>query len=526
MSVPDCSRRNGSATDVGATGISSGLMERISRARSCVYDVGAKTPLERIELGGNRDGQSNVYLKREDASLIRSYKWRGAYFKMAQCVAEGNRGPFVTTSAGNHAQGVALAASRLGVAATIFMPVSTPELKRLSVKRLGAEFVRIVFVGDRFDQTSAAALGFADETGATFVPPFDDLDVIAGQATVASEILEQLPETDVIFVPIGGGGLASGVSVFCRDHDREVRVVGVEVTGQDSMTRSIEAGRRIRMEDVGQFCDGTAVGCPGRLTFELCRQNLVEIVSVSDEQVCGAIEFLWEERRLITEPSGAIALAGLLAEVSRRGGSPGGQDATVNQVAIVSGGNTDFRMLPSIVQGSQGSRPTRKFFRVEIPERRGALIELLDRFLDDINIVDFQYGKTDSRIALPIVGISGEPGQLDRLEAEWNRLGVVAKEVSHEQSVMFRVIPFRDDCVQGSLFLHVDFPNRPGALRDLMRELGGLTNICYFNYSDSGQLEGHALIGFEIAQAEIRERVCDAIRSVGLRFREFSFGSL
>lgn len=492
--------------------------ERIAAAESRVYDVNPSTPIEPIELPAARI-RPRVYLKREDQSRIGSYKWRGAYFKMFRCVESGNRGPFVTSSAGNHAQGVALAARHLGVKATIFMPVTTPDLKKLSVKRLGGSQVTVVFDGDRFEQTSRSAYDYSVDTGATLVPPFDDLDVIAGQATVATEIVNQLPDVDVVFVPIGGGGLASGISFFCKHHARDIRVVGVEVTGQDSMRNAIEAGHRTCLVRVDQFCDGTAVGQPGEWTFEFCRRYLDEIITVSNEQVCASIESLWEERRLITEPSGAIAFAGLLSVCESAPASIENQA----WVAIVSGGNTDFRTLPSIVRRSQRNPPTRRYFRIEIPEQRGALIELLDRFLDDVSIVDFQYGKTDDENAFPVLGVRGKSEQLERLESQWQNLGMNAIDVSHEQSVLFRVIPFRSDLVARPLFLHIDFPERPGALRDLMRRVSEFTSICYFNYSESGQLEGHALIGFEFWEAQHSHRLTAAIREMGLPFREFRF---
>lgn len=322
------------------------LSDRISRALTRVYDLHPATPLEPFELSIQG---AVAYLKREDTSVIRSYKWRGAYFKMIQCVESGNRGPFVTASSGNHAQGVALAANRLGVPATIFMPVSTPELKQRSVKKLGGTGVSVVLTGDSLEQASRAAADYLIKTAATLIPPFDDLDVIAGQATIAHEVLGQLPDVDVIFVPIGGGGLASGVSHYCQAGSRQVQVIGVEVLGQDSMRTSIEAGWRTRLDPLDLFCDGTAVNCPGELTFEICRRHLSRIVTVTNEQVCAAIATLWESRRLITEPSGAVALAGLIASGKSGDINPARQKC----VAIVSGGNTDFRTLPMIVQRSQ-----------------------------------------------------------------------------------------------------------------------------------------------------------------------------
>lgn len=493
------------------------LIENLNDSRKLaaewVYEADRPTPTDRLttEFG-------ELVLKREDLSYIRSYKWRGAYFKLKKCVQAGQRGPFVATSAGNHAQGVALAASRLGVDVHIFMPRSTPRLKQRAVERIGASHVNIRLIGDNYEQASEAAAEFAQSDNLSVIPPFDDVDVIAGQSTIGDELLKEVDELGVVFVPIGGGGLASGVAFSLKQQRPSIQVIGVEVVGQDAMCRSIQEQKIQCLESVDIFCDGTAVMKPGAVTFDLCREFLDEVITVTNEQVCAAIQLLWEEKRLITEPSGAIGLAGCLAWCQQRSSAQMPAETHGVNCVIVSGGNTDFLTLPSIVRRSQMAQPTRCYFRFEIDEQKGSLISLLDLLFDDVNIVDFQYGKTSRSRAFPVLGLYATPEQQQEMLERIKASGIPAEDVSGRQSSRFRVIPFRPDLTENPRFLQVDFPDRPGALRDLMREVSDLTNICYFNFNETGEVEGHALIGFEFhtdQDAEACERV---LKSLGFHY--------
>lgn len=483
------------------------LHRACQQAAETIYSIDQPTPIQTFELP---KAAGVIYLKREDASKIRSYKWRGAYNTLFQSVKKGNRGPFVTTSAGNHAQGVALAAAALEVHAVVYMPRSTPSLKQEAVRKHGRSFVEVRLVGDSFEQALAAATDYANETNATMISAFDDLNVIAGQSTVGIELLEQIPNLNVVFVPVGGGGLASGIAFALKKNAPDVRVVGVEVRGQDSMSQSISESRQISLSKVDRFCDGTAVATPGNLTWQLCREYLDEIITVSNEQVCGAIQQLWEQERLVPEPSGAIALAGLLLATQDRTIDPRTQICA----AIVSGGNVDFRTLPMIVQRSQFAQATRRFFRFDIAERNGSLIGLLDQFLEGINIIDFRYGKTGLDSAAPVLGLSALPEQfelfLDKLRAAKQPF----EEVTADQATLYRIIAFRPDLTRFPYFLHIDFPDRPGALRELMREVSSLTSICYFNFNDTGQSEGHALIGFDFEKQSDRDILLQVIEDL------------
>jgi len=485
------------------------LLDRCAEAAETVYSIDQPTPVEELYLPGNA---GPITLKREDLSRVRSYKWRGAFNKMSRCVEAGDRGPFLATSAGNHAQGVAIAAAKLGVDATVFMPQSTPRLKQDAVIRHGAGQVQVHLEGDSFEQALDAANRFGAETNATVLPPFDDPDVIAGQSTVAREILDQVEGVETVFVPIGGGGLASGVAFLLKHLAPDVRVIGVEVDGQDSMSRSIRASDLLSLPRVDRFCDGTAVATPGRITMELCSRYLSETITITNTQVCAAIQLLWEQKRLVPEPSGAIALAGLLLAM---------QDGSVDPVnekcvCIVSGGNVDFLTLPLIVKGSQAAQPSRRYFRFHIDERNGSLIGLLDKFLDGINIVDFRYGKTGHEIASPVLGLQATSKRFEEFIAALESAGQQFEDVTEHQATMYRIIAFRPDLASHPYFLHIDFPDRPGALRDLMRKASPLTSICYFNFNDTGQAEGHALIGFEFTDPADRDGLHEILR--GMRF--------
>ncbi len=488
------------------------LLTEIERAVQTVYQLDDPTPLEPLRLpgpdtvkGGAASSIANVFLKREDRSRIHSYKWRGAFNKMSWLVESGFRGPVIATSAGNHGQGVAAAASRLGLFATVFMPTSTPLLKQKSVLEHGGPNVEIVLAGDNFDESQTHAAAFAESNGATVIHPFDDLQVIAGQATVGVEILEQMSLVDRIYLPIGGGGLASGVAAWCKHKSPATKIIGVEVEGQDSMRQSLAAQQRITLKEVDRFCDGTAVALPGAITFELCKSLLDEIVTVTNDEVCAAIQVAWEEKRLITEPSGAIALAAVLAN------RPAHDESVV---AVVSGSNTDFLTIPVIARRSQMSKPSLRYFQFEISENKGSLINLLDQLMDGVNIVDFQYGKTSLDTAAPVLGFNATPEELDQFVARLNSTTISATEVSGDQTVAYRVIPFQPGLTRDPCFLRVDFPDRPGALRELMRRSSGLTSICYFNFIESGESEGHALIGFEFEMPSMRDQFFEVLNEL------------
>ena len=489
------------------------FQDEIARAVQTVYVLDTATPMDTMEI----EGGARIHLKREDASKIHSYKWRGAFNKMTRLKESGWDGPCVATSAGNHAQGVAASARQLDMQATIFMPTSTPLLKQTSVIRHGGSNVKIELVGDTFDESQVSAIEFAAKVSATILPPFDDPLVIAGQATVGVEILDQTPDVQFIYVPVGGGGLASGVAAFVKHTAPHVKVIGVEVAGQDSMRQSIEAGKRVTLPHVSRFCDGTAVACPGEHTFEFCREHLDEIIVVTNDQVCRSIQVAWEEKRMITEPSGAIALAGALSRNHDRGD---------NVVVVISGSNTDFLTIPIIARRSRLTQPTRCYYQFEISEKDGSLIGLLDQLMDGINIVDFQYGKTSHDCATPVLGFNGTQKELDQFASRIESTGVRAIEVTGEETVAYRVIPFQPELTKDPCLLRIDFPDRPGALREMMRRCSSFTSICYFNFQESGESAGRALIGFEFSTSENREKFFSILEQFQFNYFEVNAARL
>jgi threonine dehydratase len=451
-----------------------------------IYEVDSVTPMESMMFGEGRC----VDLKREDTSKVHSYKWRGSFNKIKSLLESGFSGSLVAASAGNHAQGVAIAAAGNRLNATIFMPLSTPVVKQDAVREFGGEFVEIRLVGDSFDESSAEAGRFAAETGAELIPPYDDLLVIAGQSTIGIEILQQLKHKPThAFLPIGGGGMAAGVASVFKRLSPETKLIGVEAVDQDSMGISYREGERKTVGLLDRFCDGTAVAIPGKLPFEICRALINEFITVTNAEVCDAIQELWQRKRIIVEPSAALGMAALIKSDLQKDDRP---------VTVLSGSNVDFMMLPKIARRGQLNRPERRYVGYKLGEKPGELARLLERFGKTVNIIDFQYGKVSESEAYPIIGVEVPRNDIDKLDAllasddlpeHFNVTGVAV--------IDFRVIPFNLELFRYPYFAVIQFPNRPGALREFMHEAGKKANVCYMNYTDDGQTEGFALMGFE-----------------------------
>jgi threonine dehydratase len=490
------------------------LFREVMLARARVYRLAAPTPLEEVHdpfAGGS------FLLKREDLSPIHSYKWRGAFNKLAVLVESGKPRRVVAASAGNHAQGVSIAASRLNLHARIFMPTSTPALKVREVKRFAGASVDVVLEGDTFDEASALASEFAATNDAVIIPPFDDLQVIAGQGTIGDEIVSSGTRPKIAYLQIGGGGLAAGVACVLRTFDPSIHIVGVEGAGQAKMAAAVDAGHRVLLDRIDRFCDGTAVRIAGQITYPLCADLIDEFVTVTNDEVCAAMQFLWDARRLVPEPSGAMGVAALLRDRATSKGANG------PALAILSGANMDFATLARIPARAGVGLMRRHYYEFEIAERNGSLVELLERIGSaGANIIDFQYGKVDPDQALPVIGFEGTPDQLVALEANIRALTVPFREVSARPDVDFRVIPLRFDLCAMPLFAVIDFPERAGALRDFMRTVSDVTNICYFNYQTTGETEGHAMMGFEFATAHDRRAFLDRLVRSGIPYRDFS----
>ena len=464
------------------------LAEETTAALERIYSLHPVTPVDSIALPSG----VQLTLKREDTSTVHSYKWRGSGNKISKICDEGFDGTLVAASAGNHAQGVAVVAARQKLSATIFMPLSTPLLKQESVRSFGGDFVTIRLFGDSFDESQREAIQFAKESGGTFIPPYDDLDVIAGQSTIAVEFLDQLAELPShVFVGIGGGGVAAGIASVIKRLHPDIQVIGVEGEGQDSMSRSIEAGELVTLETLDKFCDGTAVACPGKLPFRLCSILLDDCMRISNDDACHAIQFLWQMMRVIVEPSAGLGVAAAMAWDFKTGDRP---------LVILSGSNVDFMMLPRIARMGQAQRPETRYYQFELSEQAGSLIQLLDQFFVNMNIIDFQYGRMADDIAYPTIGVEVPHSALADLEKFLSDPSIPSfQEVTGSAASNFRVIPFRVDRLTLPFFAVIEFSNRPGALREFMRDASRLANVCYMNYTDTGQTEGQALMGFEFS---------------------------
>lgn len=485
------------------------LFNSILMARQRVYAVAGATPLEEVAA----DLPFRLFVKREDLGPIKAYKWRGAYNRMAKLSPEERSRGIVAASAGNHAQGVALAAKLLGIHAKIFMPRSTPDVKQNAVRRFGGNAVEIVLFGDAYDDASRAAHETAERERLTFVHPYDDIDTMGGQGTLADEcVMSGKGPFDVAFLQIGGGGMAAACACWLRRQYPEIKIYGVEGVHQASMKAAFDAGTPVNIGKADIFCDGTAVRQAGKLTFPLCRELLDDIVTVTNDDVCWAIQTLWETHRALPETSGAMGVAAAL----KLAGTLAGKKV----LTVISGANLDFGMLGVITRNSQVNGAHRRYLRVRIPERPGALLVALDRAFSAYNLLEFQYGKTDLKNAWFTLGVAVSEEQFAELTGRLDAKKIEWSNVTNDADVQFRVIPYDEKLLHNPAFLRLDFYERSGALADFLKKyLGENENICYFNYLYTGERVGRALIGIEFTDDAARERFLASLPSTGDGFR-------
>jgi threonine dehydratase len=480
-------------------------------ARERVYRFGGATPMERLILPGPGP---EIWVKREDLSPIKAYKWRGACNRMAVLTAEERARGVVTASAGNHAQGVALAARQLEIKARIYMPRSTPRVKQEAVLLHGGEFVEISLAGDSYDEAVMAARADEAKNGAVYVHAYDDLQVMAGQATLADEVvLSGHGPFDAAFLQIGGGGMAAGAACWLKTFWPGIEIIGVEGEGQASMKAALEAHKPVTLEKVDIFCDGTAVRKAGELPFQICEQTMSRIVTVSNAEVSRAIRKLWETLRCISEPSGALGLAAVLKHREELIGK--------KVLIVITGANIDFLQLGHIAHSQGASNAIESTLRVRIPERPGTMLELLDQCFKDMNIADFQYGKQDSKDAWPAFTITADSSEtLRQLPERLRERGFEWQDLTGATDVAFRAIPLRADLLVSPVFLRLDFYERPGALHDFLDKIvRNRANLCYFNYRQSGERIGRALIGLDFPDDPAREEFLGSTPEQGEGYR-------
>lgn len=508
---------------VGASAVQDSAMERdelpldrrlrqeILLARERVYRFGRATPLELLNLPGPGP---EIWVKREDLSAVKSYKWRGACNRMSVLTPGEMKRGVVTASAGNHAQGVALAARTMAVRARIHMPRSTPKVKQSAVLHHGGEFVEIHLSGDTYDEAVKAARADEAKTGAVYIHAYDDLLVMAGQGTLADEVvLSGHGPFDAAYLQIGGGGLAAGVSTWLKTYWPDIDIVGVEGTGQASMKAALEAGKPVTLDQVDLFCDGTAVRRAGDLPYQICSGTLERIETVTNAEVSHAMRTLWEGLRCISEPAGALGLAAVLKNREKLAGK--------RVLVVLCGANIDFLQLGLIAQSVGTANHGSRTLRIRIPERPGTMLELLDSCFEGVNIADFQYGKTGEDEAWPVFTINSEdPAVLAGVPAKLEAGGFEWQDLTGAVDVTFRAIPLRSDLLKFPVFLRLDFHERPGALHEFLdQRVRGNANLCYFNYRQSGERIGRALIGLDFPSPYERDAILMTIPRQGEGYR-------
>ena len=489
------------------------LQQEILFARERVYRFGSSTPIERLVLPG--DGPApEIWVKREDLSAVKSYKWRGAGNRLAVLTPEEAAQGVVTASAGNHAQGVALAARSLGLAARIYMPRSTPRVKQSAVRQHGGTAVEIRLAGDSYDEAVTAAREYERSHGAIYIHAYDDLRVMAGQGTLADEVvLSGHGPFDAAYLQIGGGGMAAAVGSWLKTYWPGMQAIGVEGVGQASMLAALRAEQPIELREVDIFCDGTAVRKAGVLPLQICRQVLDRVETVTNAEVSSAIRVLWESLRCISEPSGALGLAAVIKHRIALAGK--------RVLIVISGANVDFLQLGLIAQSEGAASTATRTLRIRIPEKAGTMLALLDSCFAGIDLVDFQYGKQHAAEAWPVFTLSSEDAAvLDALPARLDRAGYAWEDLTGAVDVAFRAIPLRGDLLGYPTFLRLDFYERRGALHDFLdRQIRGRASLCYFNYRQSGERIGRALIGLDFPDAPARDAFLQGLPEHGEGYR-------
>ena len=477
--------------------MNSDYLERILTAR--VYDVAQESPLEYAPNLSLRL-ENKILLKREDMQSVFSFKLRGAYNKMASLSADVLAEGVIAASAGNHAQGVALAARELGAKAIIVMPVTTPQVKVDAVVARGGQ---VVLHGDTYDDACLYAKQLEKEKGLTFIHPFDDPDVIAGQGTIGMEILRQYQQPiHAIFVAIGGGGLISGISAYIKRLRPEIKIIGVEPVDSNAMYQSLQAGERIRLPQVGLFADGVAVREVGKETFSLCQQYVDEIILVDTDDTCAAIKDVFEDTRSILEPAGALAIAGIKAYVEREQL----QDRTL--VAVACGANMNFDRLRFVAERAELGERREAIFAVTIPEERGSFRKFC-QCLDKHNLTEFNYRIAEAKEAHIFVGVQiKNRTDAANIVTTFENHGFKTIDLTDDELAKMHLrhmVGGRSHLAKNELLYRFEFPERPGALIQFLNCMSPDWNISLFHYRNNGADYGRIAIGVQVPPQEISD---------------------
>jgi threonine dehydratase len=469
-------------------------LERILTAR--VYDVAIESPLD-LAANLSRRLSNTVYLKREDLQPVFSFKLRGAYNKMSGLAAAELKRGVVAASAGNHAQGVALAAQRLHAKATIVMPATTPQIK---VKAVASRGAKVILHGDSYDEAYEHALALARRNNSTFVHPYDDPEVIAGQGTIAMEMLRQHPgPIHAVYVPVGGGGLIAGIAAYIKRLRPEIKVVGVEPEDADAMARSLCRNERVKLERVGIFADGVAVKQVGKETFRLAQKYVDEVIRVNNDAICAAIKDVFEDTRSILEPAGALSVAGLKAAVA--GDRLKGQTL----IAIASGANMNFDRLRHVAERAELGEKREAIIAVTIPEKPGSFKKFCS-MLGARNITEFNYRFADPTQARVFVGLQIHEGdEIGKLVSQLKKQDLDAVDLTENEMAKLHVrhlVGGRAPQARHEVIYRFEFPERPGALMNFLNSMSHDWNISLFHYRNHGTDYGRVLVGIQVPPKE------------------------
>lgn len=479
-------------------------LKKILTAR--VYDVASETPLEFAPSLSARM-ENRIHFKREDMQSVFSFKLRGAYNKIAHLTPAQLKRGVICASAGNHAQGVALSAAKVGCKAVIVMPTTTPPVKIDAVRAFGGDNVDIVLHGDSYNDAYDHATILQNKRKLTFVHPFDDPDVIAGQGTIGMEILRQHADPiHAIFVAIGGGGLIAGISAYVKAIRPDIKIIGVQTTDSDAMARSLKAGKRVALTDVGLFSDGTAVKLVGEETFRLAKMYVDEIILVDTDAVCAAIKDVFQDTRSILEPAGALAVAGCKAYIER---AKANKKPLKNEtlVTIACGANMNFDRLRFVAERAEIGESREAVFAVTIPEERGSFRRFCE-LVGPRNVTEFNYRISDQKAAHIFVGIQvSNRDESSKIARNFIKHGFPTLDLTHDELAKLHIrhlVGGKSELAENELLYRFEFPERPGALMRFLNSMAPNWNISLFHYRNHGADYGRTLVGLQVPKKEMK----------------------
>jgi len=478
-----------------------------------IYEAAIETKLQPLNKLSKRL-DNHILLKREDLQPVHSFKLRGAYNKLASLTDAQKENGVIAASAGNHAQGLALSAQRMGVKATIVMPKTTPDIKVSSVRSFGAT---VVLIGESFDAANAHSLALAEQHGYTLIHPFDDPHIIAGQGTVGKELLQQDAHIDKIFVPVGGGGLAAGIAVYIKQLLPHIKIIAVEPEDAACLKAALAAGEPVTLPKVGLFADGVAVKTIGKETFRLCQQYIDEVITVSSDEICASVKDIFDDTRAIAEPAGALSLAGLKKYAHQH------QIKDQRLTAILSGANVNFHSLRYVSERCELGEQNESILAVTIPEKQGAFLAFCNQ-LDGRVITEFNYRYSDSQLANIFVGVRTPQGfdELASLTEGLTEAGYSVADLSHDETAKLHVRYMVGGVPSQQLterLYSFEFPEHPNALLKFLNLLGMHANITLFHYRNHGAAYGQVLAGFEVSDAQTAE-FTEHLNALGYSYKD------